>query len=82
MKPPRETFELRPFLLEIAIYSVLVVAYFLLVLHFLGGWLKDRFDHDRWEYAFVALGLMLGQAVVLETVTTLLLRLTRGKSSS
>ncbi len=76
-----ETFELKPFLLECAIYTVLVVAYFLLVLHYLGGWLKDLFDHQRWTYAFVALGLMLGQAVVLEMVTSLLLRLTRRKSA-
>jgi hypothetical protein len=81
MKPDREMFELKPFLLECAIYSLLVVAYFFLVLHFLGGWLKDLFDHHRWEYAFVALGLMLGQAVVLEAVTTMLLRFTRRKTS-
>jgi NADH:ubiquinone oxidoreductase subunit H len=80
MKSDRETFELKPFLLELAIYSVLVVAYYLFVLHFLGGWLKDLFDHQRWEYAFVALGLMLGQAVALEMVTTLLLRFTRAKT--
>jgi hypothetical protein len=81
MKPDRETFELKPFLLECAIYSVLVVAYFFLVLHFLGGWLKDLFDHRRWVYAFVALGLMLGQAVVLEMVTSLLLRFTRSRTA-
>jgi hypothetical protein len=82
MKTNREKFELKPFALECAIYSVLVVAYFLFVLHFLGGWLKDLFDHHRWEYAFVALGLMLGQAVVLEMVTTLLLRFTRAKTAA
>ncbi len=82
MKTDRETFELKPFLLELAIYSVLVVAYFFLVLHYLGGWLKNLFDQQRWTYAFVALGLMLGQAVVLEMVTTLLLRFTRAKTRS
>jgi NADH:ubiquinone oxidoreductase subunit H len=80
MKSDRETFEFKPLLLECAIYSVLVVAYFLLVLHFLGGWLKDLYDHHRWPYAFVALALMLGQAVVLEMVTSLLLRFTRSRS--
>ena len=81
MENHHETFAFKPFLLECALYSVLVVAYFLFVLHFLGGWLKDLFDHQRWLYAFVALALMLGQAVVLEAVTSLLLRFTRAKTA-
>ena len=71
---------LRAFLIELAIYAVLVVGYFFLVLHFLGGglhWLETR---HRYAYAGAAILLIIGQAVVLENVTTLLLRVIRGRS--
>jgi len=71
---------LRAFLIELAIYAVLVVAYFFLVLHFLGGWLHQLEAHHRYTYAGAAILLMIGQAVVLQNVTTLLLRLIRGRA--
>jgi hypothetical protein len=71
---------LRAFLIELAIYALLVVAYFFLVLHFLGGWLQQLEIHHRTTYGGVAILLIIGQAVVLENVTTLLLRLLRGRS--
>ncbi len=71
---------LRAFLIELAVYAVLVVAYFFLVLHFLGGWLYQLEIHHRYTYAGVAILLMIGQAVVLQNVTTLLLRLIRRRS--
>ncbi|MEO7167683.1 MAG: hypothetical protein ABI787_05870 [Spartobacteria bacterium] len=68
------------FAIELIVYGILVVAYFFLVLHFLGDWLA-RLNHDSVRlYALVAIGLIIGQAVVLESVTTLLLRLLRGRS--
>jgi hypothetical protein len=68
------------FVIELGIYAVLVVAYFFLVLHFLGEWLH-RLEHDhRYTYAGAAILLMIGQAVVLQNVTTLLLWLIRGRS--
>lgn len=71
---------LRAFVIELAIYAVLVVAYFFLVLHFLGGWLY-RLEHGhRYGYAGVTILLMMGQAVLLQNVTTFLLRLIRGRS--
>ncbi|HET9800680.1 MAG TPA: hypothetical protein VFP82_03250 [Chthoniobacterales bacterium] len=71
---------LRAFLVELAIYAVLVVGYFFLVLHFLGGWLH-RLEHShRYTYAGVAILLMIGQAVVLQQLTTFLLRVIRGRS--
>ncbi len=57
---------------------MLVTAYFFLVLHFLAGWLKNLADHHLNLYALVAIALIIGQAVVLESVTTGLLRLLRG----
>ena len=64
---------LKSYLVELAVYGVLVAAYFLLVLHFLGGWLYGLFEGDRRVYAAVALLLIIGQGVLLETVTRLLL---------
>jgi len=72
---------LRAFALELVIYAALITGYFFAVLHFLGGWLvliKTR--HIR-VYAVVAILLILGQAVVLEAVTTWLMRLLRGGRS-
>jgi hypothetical protein len=71
---------LRAFLIELVVYAVLVVAYFLLVLHFLGGWLHQLESHHRYTYATVAILLIIGQAVVLDSVTTLLFRMLRGRS--
>ena len=71
---------LRAFAIELAIYALLVVVYFFLVLHFLGGWLQQLEVHHRNTYGGVAILLIIGQAVVLENVTTLLLRLIRGRS--
>jgi len=70
----------RAFLIELAVYAVLVVAYFVLVLHLLGGWLYQLETHHRYTYAGVAILLIIGQAVVLESVTTLLLRVLRGRT--
>jgi uncharacterized membrane protein YqhA len=65
------------FAFELAIYTVLVLAYFGFVLHFLAGWLKEIFDHDLQSYAVVCLLLMIGQAVGLEMISGLLFGLIR-----
>ena len=71
---------LRAFLLELAVYAVLVTGYFFLVLHYLSGWLQDLHLHHVKVYALTAIVLIIGQAVLLESVTTWLLRLLRGRS--
>ncbi len=71
---------IRAFLIELAIYAVLVVAYFFLVLHFLGEGLQQLEQNHRYSYAVVAILLMIGQAVVLQNVTTFLLRLIRRRA--
>ncbi len=71
---------LRAFLVELVIYAFLVVAYFFLVLHFLGEGLHQLESRHRYTYAGVAILLMIGQAVVLQNVTTFLLRLIRGRT--
>ena len=71
---------LRAFLIELVIYAVLVVGYFFLVLHFLGESLRQLEVQHRYTYAGVAILLIIGQAVLLESVTTFLLRMLRGRS--
>ena len=67
------------FLAEMALYAVLVLTYFGLVLHYLSSWLKDIFDHNRITFAIVALLLMIGQSVGLEVICSLLVRFIRRK---
>jgi hypothetical protein len=71
---------LKAFLIELVMYGALVIAYFFFVLHFLGESLHWLQMHHRYTYAGVAILLIIGQAVVLESVTTLLMRLLRGRS--
>ena len=71
----------RALLIELPIYGLLVVGYFFLVLHFLAGWLGDLQANHTTTYALVSIALIIGQAVVLESVTTLLLRAFRGGRS-
>jgi hypothetical protein len=71
---------LRAFVLELVVYAVLVTGYFFLVLHFLSGWLQELHLHHVKVYALVAIMLIIGQAVLLESVTTWLFRLIRGRS--
>ncbi len=68
---------LRAFAAELAIYAVLVTAYFFLVLHLLGNWLYRLDMQHRILYAVVALLLIAGQAVVLDALTTVLFRFLR-----
>jgi hypothetical protein len=75
----QEAKSLRAFVVELAIYSVLVTVYFFLVLHLLGEWLYHLETQHRYMYALVALLLIAGQAVALDAVTTLLFRLLRGR---
>jgi len=70
----------RAFLVELAIYIVFVTVYFFLVLHFLADWLQDLHLHHVKLYALMAIVLIIGQAVLLETVTTWLLRFLRRRA--
>ncbi len=71
---------LRAFLIELVVYAGLVVVYFFLVLHFLGSWLLQLETHHRYTYAGMTIVLIIGQAVLLQYVTTFLLRFIRARS--
>lgn len=64
---------IRNFLIELVLYGVLVVGYFLLVLRSIGGWLTALYYENLPLYAIAALVLIVVQAVVLEKVTTFLI---------
>ena len=81
MKPKLEN-ALKAYLIELLIYAVLVAGYFFLVLHFLGHWLNQLFRTERWAYAFVALGLILGQGFLLEALTRVLVGWIKGRSEA
>ena len=68
------------FLGELVVYGLLVVAYFFLILHFMGDWLSHLDKQNDKLNALVSIGLIIGQAVVLEWVTTFIFRLLRGRS--
>jgi hypothetical protein len=68
------------FLLELIVYGALMVAYFFLVLHFLGDWLLGLYQQDNRLYAVAALFLVVCQGLVLEIFTTGLLRWIRSKT--
>jgi hypothetical protein len=74
---PKKSASIGSFLVELIVYAVFVFAYFFLVLHFLGNWVKHIFDENRTLYAAVALGLIIMQGVALEALTTALLRVIR-----
>ncbi len=64
---------LRNFLLEILIYSILLVLYFFIVLRFLGEPLNNLFHLNLWVYAPITLLLIVVQSVLLEMVTSFLI---------
>jgi hypothetical protein len=62
------------FAIEILIYAALVVGYFLLVLRLLAEPLERLFSHSLTLYAIVGLLLIVAQAVLLEAITSLIMR--------
>ena len=62
------------------LYAGLVVVYVFFVIAFLGNWLDALYQYHKVRYAFAALLLIIGQGVVLEMVTTILLRLIRRRT--
>jgi hypothetical protein len=69
---PRKLF--RNLLFEIIIYSLLIVGYYLLILRWLGDWIDSIFRSNLYIYAFAGLGLIFVQAVILDIVTSFLMK--------
>lgn len=64
---------LRNFMVEIAVYGALVLVYFVVVLRLLGDTLAHLFHNSLMAYAALALALIVGQGVLLESLTSFLL---------
>ena len=64
----------RNLLVEIIIYSVLIFGYYLLVLRWMGDWLMNMFNTNLVYYSLVGLGLIFVQAVLLDFVTSFLMK--------
>ena len=64
----------RNLLVEITIYSVLIFGYYLLVLRWMGDWLMNMFNTNLGYYSLIGLGLIFIQAVLLDFVTSFLMK--------
>jgi hypothetical protein len=67
--------QIRNFMIEMVIYGGLVLVYFLVILRFLGDWLFDLFNNNLLVYAVTGLILILAQSVILDWLTTFIVRL-------
>lgn len=74
MKDPRLRRLVGNFIVEILIYGALVIGYFLLVLRLIGEPLERLFSRNLILYAIVGLSLIVAQAVLLEAVTSVIMR--------
>jgi len=68
---------IRNFAIELAIYGGLLVIYFFAVLRYLGEFLTKLFHTQNYLYAFLGLGLIVVQAVLLEVISSYAIRLLR-----
>jgi hypothetical protein len=69
---------IRNIIIELVVYGVLLVIYFFAVLQFLGEILINLFESgDVVVYSILGLVLIVAQAVLLETITSYLIRLFR-----
>ena len=64
----------RNLVVELIVYGVLVVTYSIVVLQLLSEPLTRLFHSSLATYAFVALGLIVAQGALLDTITSFLLR--------
>lgn len=66
---------LRKLAIEMAIYAVLLIGYFLVVLRFVADPLTVYFNDNLTAYAFIGLGLIIAQAVLLDNIVAFLIKL-------
>ncbi len=74
MKKMEPKILIRNLLVEITIYSILIFGYYLLVLRWMGDWLMTMFNTNLVYYSLVGLGLIFVQAVLLDFVTSFLMK--------
>lgn len=69
-KPARVLSGAQILAIEVLIYTVLVAAYLVLILHTISPYLLEASRRSRGLYAAACLLLMLGQGILLEFLTT------------
>jgi hypothetical protein len=74
MKKMEPRILIRNLVIEIILYSLLLVGYYFVVIGRLQAWIQEIFLQNLTLYAFVGLGLILIQGAFLDLVTTLLLK--------
>jgi hypothetical protein len=74
MKKQEPKILLRNLVVEMLIYSILIFGYYILVLRWLDDWLMSIFNTNLVYYAVAGLGMILIQAVVLDFVTSYLMK--------
>ena len=74
MKKMEPQLLIRNLIVEIFLYSLLLIGYYFLVIHWMQDWIPDLFERNLTVYAFVGLGLILTQAAFLDLVTSLLMK--------
>lgn len=67
----------RNLIIELIVYGLLLVLYFFVVLQFLGDVLSELFLTQTIAYALLGLALIVAQGVLLEAVTSFLIRILR-----
>jgi hypothetical protein len=67
----------RNLIIEFIVYGILLIIYFFVVLRYLSDYLSDLFLNQTIVYAFLGLGLIVAQGVILEALTSLLIRMLR-----
>ncbi|MEK6256216.1 MAG: hypothetical protein N2C13_02720 [Chloroflexota bacterium] len=66
---------LRKLAIEMLIYGILLIGYFLVVLRYLAEPLANYFDSNLTTYAFIGLGLIIAQSVLLDYIVAFLIKL-------
>ncbi len=73
----RRQWQMSTVIINLVLYTVLVVTYFFVVLQWLNEPLAQLFQENLVHYALVSVVLILGQGVLLDIVTSSLLRLAK-----
>ena len=73
MKTTQMQVLVRNFVIELIVYSILVVVYSIVVFRLLGEPLARLFDSDLVAYAIITLALIVAQGTLLDIVTSFLL---------
>jgi len=65
---------IRNFIVELTIYGVLIFVYFIVILQFFNDYLTEAFENNLLVYSGLALMFIVAQGVLLDYVTTFLIK--------